>query len=159
MLQAIIGRTRQCELPGEIVHRWKNPLGYDKGQITLFGFSHNSLFYEIHVKILCNSKEKKLQMWASAQPPPLQSIWWGSVSTPGQKSLTHTHRLWCLFSIKRGQKCVCKAQGVRHTHTQTQVTASGVPALHRTRVEQLCGSTGTHRWPEQRKYPKTWLGD
>lgn len=59
MLQAIIGRTRQCELPGEIVHRWKNPLGYDKGQITLFGFSHNSLFYEIHVKILCNSKEKK----------------------------------------------------------------------------------------------------
>lgn len=37
----------------------KNPLGYDKGQITLFGFSHNSPFYEIHVKILCNSKEKK----------------------------------------------------------------------------------------------------
>lgn len=124
--------------------RWKNPLGYDKGQITLFGFSHNSLLYEIHVKILCNSKEKK----CSCGHPSAVSTG-GSVPTPATRA-SHTHTN-SLFHCRRTKPL--QSPG---SQTQLQVRTA---ALHRTRVEQLWGSTGTHRWPEARKHPKTWLGD
>lgn len=120
----------------------KNPLGYDKGQITLFGFSHNSLSYEIHVKILCNSKREKVQLWAplSHLPcNPAEEELYQLLGTRASHTLTD-----CPFFIPRGQNHICRAQGVRHTQTDTG------DRLRSTSITQnTCGTAlGKHRHPQ-----------